>query len=139
MPAPTRRRGSRSSTSARTSSTLRACSAARYDARPGSTYLFRPDQYLCARFRAYDAETLAAARAARPGETAMTRLLTDNRFANPDAAYTAIIDAHRGLGEAESGELNARLVLILANHIGDAEVLAEALALARGGLGSDGA
>ncbi|HUE45499.1 MAG TPA: FAD-dependent oxidoreductase [Aestuariivirgaceae bacterium] len=35
---------------------------ARYDARPGSTYLFRPDQYLCARFRAYDAETLAAAR-----------------------------------------------------------------------------
>ena len=35
---------------------------ARYDARPGSTYLFRPDQYLCARFRAYDAETLTAAR-----------------------------------------------------------------------------
>jgi hypothetical protein len=63
----------------------------------------------------------------------MTRLLTDNRFANPDAVYTAIIDAHRGLSEAESGELNARLVLILANHIGDAEVLAEALTLARGG------
>jgi 3-(3-hydroxy-phenyl)propionate hydroxylase len=36
--------------------------ATRYDARPGSTYLFRPDQYLCARFRAYDAEGLAAAR-----------------------------------------------------------------------------
>jgi hypothetical protein len=63
----------------------------------------------------------------------MNKLLTDNRFANADAAYTAIIDAHRGLSEAESGELNARLVLILANHIGDAEVLAEALALARGG------
>ncbi len=65
----------------------------------------------------------------------MTKLLTDNRFANPDAAYTAILDAHRGLDEAGSGELNARLVLILANHIGDAEVLAEALALARGGAG----
>ena len=63
----------------------------------------------------------------------MTKLLTDNRFANPDATYTAIIDAHRGLDDAESGELNARLILILANHIGDAEVLAEALALARGG------
>ena len=62
----------------------------------------------------------------------MTKLLTDSRFVNPDAAYTAIIDAHRGLDEAESGEFNARLVLILANHIGDAEVLAEALALARG-------
>ena len=64
----------------------------------------------------------------------MTRLLTDSRFASPDAAYTAIIDAHRGLGEAESGELNARLVLLLANHIGDAEVLSQALGLARAGL-----
>ena len=64
----------------------------------------------------------------------MTRLLTDSRFASPDTAYTAIIDAHRGLGEAESGELNARLVLILANHIGDAEVLNRALGLARAGL-----
>jgi predicted LPLAT superfamily acyltransferase len=65
----------------------------------------------------------------------MTKLLTDNRFANADAAYTAIIDAHRGLDEAESGRLNTRLVLILANHIGDAEVLRDALALARGHLG----
>jgi len=62
----------------------------------------------------------------------MTKLLTDSRFGNPDAAYTAIIDAHRGLDEAESGAFNARLVLILANHIGDAEVLGQALALARG-------
>ena len=61
----------------------------------------------------------------------MIRLLTDSRFADPDAAYAAIIDAHRGLDEAASGELNARLVLILANHIGDADVLAQALALAR--------
>jgi hypothetical protein len=64
----------------------------------------------------------------------MSKLLTDSRFADPDAAYTAIIDAHRGLSEAQSAELNARLVLILANHIGDAEVLGEALALARDGL-----
>jgi hypothetical protein len=64
----------------------------------------------------------------------MSKLLTDSRFANPDAAYTAIIDAHRGLSELQSAELNARLVLILANHIGDAEVLGEALVLARDGL-----
>lgn len=64
----------------------------------------------------------------------MTRLLTDSRFADPDAAYAAIIDAHRGLGEAESGAFNARLVLILANHIGDADVLGQALRLARGRL-----
>jgi 3-(3-hydroxy-phenyl)propionate hydroxylase len=42
--------------------------AARYDARPGSVYLFRPDQYLCARFRAYDAGRLAAARACALGK-----------------------------------------------------------------------
>lgn len=65
----------------------------------------------------------------------MTKLATESRFANPDAAYTAIIDAHRGLSDAASGELNARLVLILANHIGDADVLGEALARARAGLG----
>ena len=64
----------------------------------------------------------------------MSKLVTDSRFANPDAAYSAIIEAHRGLGEAMSGELNARLVLILANHIGDADVLGQALALAREGL-----
>ena len=39
--------------------------------------------------------------------------------------------AHQGLSEAESHTLNARLVLILANHIGDLAVLQEALALAR--------
>ena len=39
--------------------------------------------------------------------------------------------AHQGLSEAESHALNARLVLILANHIGDLAVLQDALALAR--------
>lgn len=64
----------------------------------------------------------------------MTKLATESRFATPDAAYTAIIEAHRGLDDAASAELNARLVLILANHIGDADVLLEALARARSGL-----
>ena len=48
-----------------------------------------------------------------------------------DDFYEALIRAHEGLGEAESHTLNARLVLILANHIGDLTVLQEALALAR--------
>jgi 3-(3-hydroxy-phenyl)propionate hydroxylase len=36
--------------------------AERYDAAPGSTYLLRPDQHLCARWRAYDAAKVSAAR-----------------------------------------------------------------------------
>jgi hypothetical protein len=51
--------------------------------------------------------------------------------ADPDGLYAAIIDAHADLTEAESVALNARLVLLLANHIGDAAVLADALTVAR--------
>lgn len=56
-----------------------------------------------------------------------------NRFADPDAAYRAIVEAHRGLSAEESAALNARLVLLLANQIGDLGVLREAVALARDG------
>ena len=58
------------------------------------------------------------------------KLITRENFDNPDLAYTTIIDAHRELDEPASHELNARLVLILANHIGDLDVLKQALALA---------
>lgn len=55
----------------------------------------------------------------------MTSLAVDNRFADPDAAFRLLVEAHRPLSEADSADLNARLVLILANHIGDKAVLAE--------------
>jgi hypothetical protein len=58
-------------------------------------------------------------------------LKRDPNLADPDALYSAIIDAHSGLTEAESQALNARLILLLANHIGDAAVLREAIAAAR--------
>jgi hypothetical protein len=60
----------------------------------------------------------------------MSKLITASRFPNPDEAYAAVVDAHRGLDPEASAALNARLVLILANHVGDIEVLAEAIALA---------
>jgi len=50
---------------------------------------------------------------------------------DPDGLYAAIIDAHAGLSDAESAALDARLVLLLANHIGDEAVLREALGVAR--------
>lgn len=61
----------------------------------------------------------------------MSTLRTESTFDDPDRAYRSLIDAHRGLSEEESAAFNTRLVLILANHIGDAAVLAEAIALAR--------
>ena len=62
----------------------------------------------------------------------MTALDTASRFPDPDRAYRALIDAHRGLTDEESAALNTRLVLILANHIGDEAVLGAAVALAKG-------
>lgn len=59
-------------------------------------------------------------------------LITESRFADPDRAYRLLAEAHRGLSEAESAALNARLVLLLANHVGDVAVLQQALALAGG-------
>jgi uncharacterized protein DUF2783 len=62
-------------------------------------------------------------------------LKREPNVADPDGLYAAIIDAHADLTEAESAALNARLVLLLANHIGDADVVAEALATARKSIG----
>jgi hypothetical protein len=58
-------------------------------------------------------------------------LSTSSNFARPDDAFRAVVEAHRGLSETESADLDAALVLILANHIGDIAVLREAIALAK--------
>ena len=58
-------------------------------------------------------------------------LITAPHLDAPDDFYEALIDAHRGLDTAQSQALNARLVLLLANHIGSSAVLREALQAAR--------
>jgi hypothetical protein len=50
---------------------------------------------------------------------------------NPDDFYEALIDMHRDLDEVQSQAVNARLILLLANHIGDMQVLREAMSHAR--------
>jgi len=61
----------------------------------------------------------------------MATLNTEPNIPAPDDFYEALIDAHRGLTEAQSAHVNAKLILLLANHVGDAEVLRAALAAAR--------
>ena len=58
-------------------------------------------------------------------------LSTASNFAKPDDAFRAVVEAHRGLNDEQSADLDAALVLILANHIGDVDVLREAIALAK--------
>ncbi len=54
-------------------------------------------------------------------------------FSPGDDFYEALIDAHRDLTDEQSATVNARLILLLANHIGDVGVLREALKIARAG------
>lgn len=61
----------------------------------------------------------------------MSSLIQSPNLRDPDGFYAALVTAHHGLPDETSELLNARLVLILANHIGDPQVLQEALALAR--------
>jgi hypothetical protein len=57
----------------------------------------------------------------------MTALNTKANIKGPDEFYAELLSVHEGLSKAESDALNARLVLLLANHIGDREVLSQAL------------
>ena len=52
---------------------------------------------------------------------------TEPNIPDPDGFYAAWIAAHEGLSDAQSGELNARLVLLLANQCGDQAVLLDCL------------
>ena len=55
----------------------------------------------------------------------------DPNLSDPDGFYEALISAHAGLNATESAAFNARLILILANQIGDANRLRAAIAAAR--------
>lgn len=61
----------------------------------------------------------------------MAELNTSPNLSDADGTYADLIATHDGLSEAQSHALNARLILILANHIGDPIAFREALTLAR--------
>jgi hypothetical protein len=56
---------------------------------------------------------------------------SEPNIADPDAFYEAWVAAHEGLSEAESADVDARLVLLLANQVGDLQVLLDCIAAAR--------
>ena len=58
-------------------------------------------------------------------------LNTTSNIAAPDDFYEELIELHRDLTEEQSALVNAKLVLLLANHVGDLAVLREAMRVAR--------
>ena len=61
----------------------------------------------------------------------MNRLNTAVNLTRHDDLYQAIIEMHDGLSDDECRRADAKLILLLANHVGDPEVVAEAIAVAR--------
>jgi len=62
------------------------------------------------------------------------RLNTDPNLASPDEFYAALLETHRDLSEEQSIVVNAKLILVLANHIGDLGALKQAMTIARSGV-----
>ena len=56
------------------------------------------------------------------------------RLADPDALFAALVAAHDGLDDRASRLLDARLVLLLANHVGDQDAVLDAIRIAREGV-----
>lgn len=61
----------------------------------------------------------------------MSQLNVEPNLPQPDDFYEALIETHRDLSSEQSQALNAALILLLANHIGDLDVLRQAMAKAR--------
>jgi hypothetical protein len=57
-------------------------------------------------------------------------LNTDPNFPSPDEFYAALTDLYAGASNEEAERISARLILLLANHIGDPAVLSEAMTIA---------
>lgn len=58
----------------------------------------------------------------------MAKLILSPNLEDADGFYEALLNVHEGLEDEETHALNARLVLVLANHIGNKEILADAIA-----------
>jgi len=61
----------------------------------------------------------------------MSELITQLNVSRPDDIYEQLIELHAGLTEEESMRVNARLILLLLNHIGDESIVRDAIAAAR--------
>ena len=61
----------------------------------------------------------------------MGKLITTPNLPDADGVYQKLIDAHAGLSDVDSMALNARLILILINHIGDKAIVEEAISAAK--------
>ena len=65
------------------------------------------------------------------------KLRTELGVDSPDDFYARLIELHDGLSSEESHKVNAKVILMLANHVGDTDVLYEVLEYVEKDLGSE--
>lgn len=112
----------------------------RYGMPAGSVMLLRPDQHIAAVFEEFDRVRIEGAVRRACGyvdnaikqdeEKIKPQLVTDLNVDDPDAIFSLLSDAHEGLGDEASSLLNAQIVLMLANHLGDTHIVEEAIRIA---------
>ena len=91
----------------------------------GSCLLFRPDQHLMGRWRRFEAHKVRGAIHELHSRRCMS--MNSPKLLDPDAFYQALVKMHEGLDTAQSQQLNAKLILLMAERIGDDEVLQQLL------------
>lgn len=106
----------------------------KYDAKPETWYLIRPDHHIAARGRKVDAEKIRTAyrRAIGRESSKPSELVLDNFTKyEQDEIYQLLLQAHAGLTKSESDELNAKLILLLLDKVGDKRAIQDCIALLR--------
>jgi hypothetical protein len=58
-------------------------------------------------------------------------IITELNISNPDSFYEKLINLHEGLSDKESALLNSKIILIMANQIGDEAILSDLLLMAK--------
>jgi GTP1/Obg family GTP-binding protein len=72
-----------------------------------------------------------------PLSSLLSLLNTQPNIPAPDDFYQELVDMHRDLSAEQSALVNAKLILLLANHVGDPAILREAMRAARQDIGPD--
>jgi 3-(3-hydroxy-phenyl)propionate hydroxylase len=117
----------------------------RYDGKSGTFYLIRPDQHIAARWKSFNLEKVQNAirksigysdsgiKTVKKTYKPVINLVSKPNLKNPDNIYQKLIENQNNLDDAELNTFQAKLILLLMNHVGNEQVLEQAIKQAKEG------